>query len=201
MTQALIVVDMQNGFCHPQGSLPAMGRGLPDIERAVRGCMEAVASAREADLPVVFTRHLYRPGYADAGPNFDLVGADLRAVGGLLAGSWDGDVIDELEVTGADLIVDKCRYDAFLNTSLDRLLRGMGVTRVTVCGVVTNVCVESTVRAAFMRDYGVELIADACAAATRPLHEAALEVISHYRFAEVVSLADGYRPGRVEAAA
>jgi ureidoacrylate peracid hydrolase len=201
MTEALIVIDMQNGFCHPTGSLPAMGRGLEDVDVAVRGCMQAVASARADGVPVVFTRHVYRPGYADAGPNFDIVGAELRAVGGLLTGSWDGDVIDELEVTGSDLIVDKCRYDAFLNTSLDRLLRGLGVTRVALCGVVTNVCVESTVRAAFMRDYGVELIGDACDAATRSLHEAALQVISHYRFAEVVSLAGGYRPGRIAAAA
>lgn len=201
MTQALIVVDMQNGFCHPDGSLPVLGRGLEDIETAVRGCMDAVASARDAGVPVIFTRHLYRPDYADAGPNFETMGGELRTVGGLLTGSWDGDVIDEMEASASDLIVDKCRYDAFLNTSLDRLLRGLGVTRVAVCGVVTNVCVESTVRAAFMRDYAVELIADACAAATRELHEVGLQVISHYRFADVVRLADGYRPGRRELAA
>jgi nicotinamidase-related amidase len=196
--QALIVVDMQNGFCHPKGSLPSLGRGLEDVDAAIRGCIDAVASARASGVPVIFTRHVYRPGYADAGPNFEIMGAELRSVGGLLAGSWDAEVIDELEVTDVDLLVDKCRYDAFLNTSLDRLLRGLGVTKVAVCGVVTNVCVESTVRAAFMRDYGVELIADACAAATRELHEAGLKVIGHYRFAEVVNLADGYHFDRAE---
>jgi ureidoacrylate peracid hydrolase len=201
MTQALIVVDMQNGFCHPDGSLPSLGRGLEDIEVAVHGCVAAVASARKAGVPVIFTRHLYRPGYADAGPNFERLGAELRSVDGLLAGSWDGEVIDQLEATAADLMVDKCRYDAFLNTSLERLLRGLGVTTVAVCGVVTNVCVESTVRAAFMRDYGVELIADACAASTRELHQAGLQVMSYYRFAEVVRLADGYRLGPAPVAA
>jgi ureidoacrylate peracid hydrolase len=190
MSQALIVVDMQNGFCHPQGSLPRIGRPLEGVEEAVKGCVAAVADARTAGVPVVFTRHVYRPGYADAGPNFDLVGGPLKEVGGLLAGSWDADVIAELEVTDRDLIVDKCRYDAFLGTSLDLLLGDLGVERVAVCGVVTNVCVESTVRAAFMRDFAVTLLADACAAQTRHLHECALEVLDAYQFATVTT---GYR--------
>lgn len=193
MTKALIVVDMQNGFCHPEGSLPKLGRGLEDVERAVHGCIAAVVDARSAGVPVVFTRHVYRPGYADAGPNFDRIGGQLRAVGGLLAGSWDAQVIDELEVTDSDLIVDKCRYDAFLGTSLGLLLGDLDVNEVAVCGVVTNVCVESTVRAAFMRDYAVTLIADACAAQTNRLHEVGLEVLAAYQFADIVSVGAGWR--------
>lgn len=190
---ALLVVDMQNGFCHPNGSLPGLGMALADVDRSVRQSALAVEQARRAGLPVVFTRHVYRPGRADEGQNLSAMSGELAAVDGLAAGSWDGGVVDELGWTPADMTVDKVRFDAFLWTSLDPLLRGLGVTHLQVCGVVTNICVESTVRAAFMRDYRVTLLGDACAAQTARLHELGLEVMGSVGLATVVSLADGYQ--------
>jgi ureidoacrylate peracid hydrolase len=108
---------------------------------------------------------------------------------GLAAGSWDGDVVDELGWTERDLTVDKVRFDAFLWTSLDPLLQGLGVDHLVVAGVVTNVCVESTVRAAFMRDYRVTLLADCCAASTPRLHDLGIEVMGECGFAEVTTSA------------
>ena len=191
---ALLVVDMQNGFCHPDGSLPSLGLALADADRSVRQSALAVEQTRRAGLPVVFTRHVYRPGRADEGQNLSAMSGQLADVDGLAAGSWDGGVVDELGWTPADLTVDKCRFDAFLWTSLDPLLRGLGVTHLQVCGVVTNICVESTVRAAFMRDYRVTLLGDACAAQTARLHDLGLEVMGSIGLATVVSLADGYQP-------
>lgn len=200
MNTALIVVDMQNGFCHPDGSLPRLGLGLADVDRAVRQSALAVRQARAAGLPVIFTRHLYRPGRADEGTNLaGLAGPALAETGGLAAGGWDAEVIDELGWTPADLTVDKVRFDAFLWTSMDPLLRGLGVDRLLVCGVVTNVCVESTVRAAFMRDHRVTLLGDCCAAKTPRLHELGLAVMGEIGLATVVSLAEGYRVDGAEA--
>jgi nicotinamidase-related amidase len=190
---ALLVVDMQNGFCHPDGSLPSLGMSLADADRSVRQSALAVEQARRAGLPVVFTRHVYRPGRADEGQNLSALSGQLADIDGLATGSWDGGVVDELGWTPADLTVDKVRFDAFLWTSLDPLLRGLGVTHLQVCGVVTNICVESTVRAAFMRDYRVTLLGDACAAQTPRLHELGLEVMGSVGLATVVSLADGYQ--------
>jgi nicotinamidase-related amidase len=65
--RALLVVDMQNGFCHPDGSLPRIGMGLEGAEAAVRNAAVAVSQARRAAIPVVFTRHAYRPGRPDEG--------------------------------------------------------------------------------------------------------------------------------------
>ena len=65
-----------------------------------------------------------------------------------------------------------------------------------VCGVVTNLCVETTVRSAFMRDMPVTLIEDCCAAKTRRLHELSIEVLSSYDIARIVSLGDGFDAGR-----
>jgi ureidoacrylate peracid hydrolase len=195
MNRALIVVDMQNGFCHPEGSLPRLGMGLAGAEAAVRQAAAAVRQARAAGVPVIFTRHQYRPGRADEGQRLSEVSADLAAVGGLAAGSWDAAVVDGLASGPGDLYIDKVRFDAFLWTSLDPLLRGLGAANLAVCGVVTNICVESTVRAAFMRDYRVTLLADCCAARTPRLHDLGVEVMGSCGFASIAAVGDGFDVG------
>ena len=89
-------------------------------------------------------------------------------------------------------MVDKVRFDAFQWTSLEPLLRGLDVSGLVLCGMVTNICVETTVRSAFMRDFPVTLLADCCAAKTRRLHELSLEVLSSYQLAEIASITQGY---------
>jgi nicotinamidase-related amidase len=183
---------MQNGFCHPDGSLPRLGLGLAGADAAVRNTATAVQQARRAGLPVIFTRHQYRPGRADEGQRLSEQSGDLATVNGLAAGSWDADVVDELGFGPDDLVIDKVRFDAFLWTSLDPLLRGLGAEHLLVCGVVTNICVESTVRAAFMRDYPVTLLADCCAAQTERLHDLGVEVMGSCGFASIAAVGDGF---------
>lgn len=192
---ALIVVDMQNGFCHPEGSHARLGFGLESAERAVRNASVAVEQARGAGIPVIFTRHLYRLGRADKGPALIRNCPVIARQNGLAAGSWDAEIVDDLRCRADDLKVDKVRHDAFQWTSLEPLLRGLGVRGLMICGVVTNLCVESTVRSAFMRDFPVTLIEDCCAAKTRRLHELSVEVLSSYEIAEIASIGRGFDAG------
>ena len=101
--RALLVVDMQNGFCHPEGSFSRIGMGLEGTQDAVRNAAVAVAQARRAAIPVVFTRHLYRPGRADEGGALIRNSPALAGIDGLAAGSWDADVMDELATGRAAL--------------------------------------------------------------------------------------------------
>jgi ureidoacrylate peracid hydrolase len=198
---ALLVVDMQNGFCHPEGSFPRTGRGLDGAADAVANAAVAVRQARSAGLPVVFTRHVYRPGRPDEGAALIGNSPELAGVSGLAAGTWDADVCDELDCAPDDLVVDKVRFDAFQWTSLEPLLRGLGVNALMICGVVTNLCVETTARSAFMRDFPVTLLADCCAAKTRRLHELSVEVLSSYELAEIANVAGGFDAGLPRSAA
>src|SRR5487761_1491761 len=192
---ALLVVDMQNGFCHPDGSFPKIGRGLEGAMDAVANAAIAVGQAREAGIPVVFTRHVYRPGRPDEGAALVRNSPELAGVDGLAAGTWDAEVVAELGCGPGDLVVDKVRFDAFQWTSLEPLLRGLGVTELVVCGVVTNLCVETTIRSAFMRDYPVTLLADCCAARTRRLHDLSVEVLTSYELAGIASIGRGFDAG------
>jgi nicotinamidase-related amidase len=196
---ALLVVDMQNGFCHPDGSFSKIGRGLEGAMEAVANAAIAVEQARAAGVPVVFTRHVYRPGRPDEGAALIANSPELAGVDGLEVTSWDADVCAELRCGPDDLIVDKVRFDAFQWTSLEPLLRGLGVTSLMICGVVTNICVETTARSAFMRDFPVILLEDCCAAKTRRLHELSVEVLSSYELAEIASITEGFDAGNPEA--
>ena len=192
MNRALLVVDMQNGFCDPEGSFTRIDMGLEGAAEAVHNAAIAVAQARRAGIPVVFTRHLYRPGRPDEGRSLKRNSPALAGIDGLKAGTWDAEVADELGCGPDDLVVDKVRFDAFQWTSLEPLLRGLDVSGLVLCGMVTNICVETTVRSAFMRDFPVTLLGDCCAAKTRRLHELSLEVLSSYQLAEIASITQGY---------
>jgi ureidoacrylate peracid hydrolase len=193
--RALLVIDMQNGFCHPDGSFARMDMAPEGAQEAVRNAAVAVGQARRAGIPVVFTRHVYRPGRADEGASLKRNSPALAGLDGLAATSWDAQVMDELGCGPDDLVVDKVRFDAFQWTSLEPLLRGLGVDELVICGVITNICVETTVRSAFMRDYQVTLLADCCAAKTRRLHELSIEVLIAYQLAGIASITEGFDVG------
>lgn len=175
MTTAILVIDMQNGFCHPKGSLPLAGFGLPSMDEVITENSTMIAAGRSAGLPIVYTRHVFRPDFLD-------VPARMRGVlpldpPPLVRGSWDADILDELAPQPDDRIIDKNRYDAFLYTDLEVVLRAMGIHHLIVSGVVTSVCVESTVRSAEQRDFTVSVAAD-CTSAPNDAHEPALAAMA-----------------------
>ena len=171
---AVLVIDMQNGFCDPRGSLPRAGFGLPGIEAALAETAGLVAAAHTASTPVVWTRHTFRDTQVDRparlDPRFPRVPTPLRR------GSWDADIVSTLGVADTDAVIDKNRYDAFLYTDLELVLRALGTTRLIVAGVVTFACVETTVRSANQRDFDVAVAAD-CTAAPAPFHTNSLDVM------------------------
>lgn len=111
-------------------------------------------------VPVVFTRYRYRSGHVDFGPLFPQFRDLPQVKQDLLAHTWDADIIDDLEFGPSDLAVDKARLDAFYNTSVDTLLRSMGIVRIAVAGVITNACAETSPRSAAMRDCQVTVLCD-----------------------------------------
>ncbi|SMQ74181.1 ureidoacrylate peracid hydrolase [Plantibacter sp. VKM Ac-1784] len=174
MSSALLVIDMQNGFIHPEGSLPSLGMGMPNIDSVIAENAEAIAAARTTGVPVIYTRSVFRPGMVDLPlrmegflpPNFEM----------LERGSWDAEIHTALTPQEGEAVIDKNRYDAFLNTPLEQLLRTLGATTVLVLGTVTSICVESTVRSGYMRDFDMYVASDGVAGAPGQ-HEASLDIM------------------------
>lgn len=172
---ALLVIDMQHDFLDP--GVPLEAAGGRDIIPAV-GAM--VAAARQARIPVIFTQEAHRPGGVDSGREADPgMGKDGQAPtpDHCVEGSRGIEIVDEIGFEPGDLTISKRRYNCFLGTDLDLLLRGLNVETLLVTGVDTNVCVLWTVGEGFQRDYHVRVLED-CVAGTSPEeHEAALVIM------------------------
>lgn len=186
---ALLVVDMQNGFCHDDGAINRMGLPAARLRDAIAPCARLVAAARGARVPVLFTRYVYRPDYADGGLLVDELMPDLKTHEALRAGSWDAQVIDALAPEAGEPVIDKNRPSAFFGTDLDATLKTLGARNLVVCGVTTNCCVETTVRDASQRDIRTFVVRDAVAEYDDDRHAVALKSMA-LLFAYVVGLDD-----------
>jgi ureidoacrylate peracid hydrolase len=174
---ALLVVDLQNAFCHPAGSSARRGRAAGPTAAVIGPCVRLAAAARALSVPVVLARYAYQAGYSDGGVLISQVQQSIAAAGGLLDGSWDAELVAELRPAPGDILVVKNRYSAFHQTGLAGLLRARGVASVAVCGVTTRVCVEGSARDAVQHDFAVTVIEDACAEYEPADHDQALRLI------------------------
>ncbi|SFR69952.1 cysteine hydrolase family protein [Halogeometricum limi] len=164
---AVVVVDVQNGFCHPDGSLYA-----PPSEAILDDVTALVADARDAGASVVYTRDVHPPEqFADAYyyDEFDRWGEHV------LEGTWEAELVDALDVRDDDHVVTKHTYDAFHETELHGWLRAHGIDDLLFCGTLANVCVLHTAGSAGLRDYRPVLVEDAIGAIEDEHREYALD--------------------------
>ena len=178
---AVVVVDMQNGFCHPDGSLYA-----PASEAAIEPVSEAVETAREAGASVVYTRDVHPPGQFDDAHYYDEF---ARWGEHVVEGSWEAEIVDGLDVRAADLVVEKHTYDAFYRTQLGGWLDAHGVCDLLICGTLANVCVLHTAGSAGLRDFRPVLVTDALGYLEEDHHEYATEH-ADWLFGETVELGE-----------
>ncbi|MEV6227295.1 cysteine hydrolase [Saccharopolyspora shandongensis] len=191
---AVLVIDMQNDFAAPGGMVDRAGLDIGPVRDTIEPISQVTAAARAASMPVIYLQHGYRPDLSDLGAPgsknrliHEAVGVGDRIAtpaGGegraLVLGTWNTEILPELAPGPDDVVLPKNRYSGFYDTDLDATLRRLGTTSLIVTGCTTSVCVESTIRDAFFRDYLPVLLADC---ASEPLgranHEASLAVIEH----------------------
>lgn len=171
---ALLVIDMQEYFLNPES--PAYLPASPAIIPRVTALIDAFGAAGR---PIYFSRHV-----------------DHAESNNALWRWWQRRVIEtdrlsqlsrELDVSRGKVIM-KHEYDAFHHTDLDIQLKQQQISQVVICGVMTNLCCESTARAAFVNDFDVYFAADATATVNAGLHRASLLTLAH-GFAAVTTAA------------
>jgi ureidoacrylate peracid hydrolase len=183
---ALIVIDMQNAFGSPGGMFDKAGIEITDIQQAVAPTRAAVDAARRAGIRVIYMKMGFQPDLSDLGaedvPNGFLF-LHLGVKDGVLArDTWATDIVEELMPGEGEQVIYKTRFSAFYRTELDDLLRSWEVKHLIVTGCTTSICVESTIRDAFFRDYHCVLLED-CAAEpmgrdlSRTNHEASVLLV------------------------
>lgn len=176
---ALIVVDMQNDFCHPDGWLAHIGVDVTPARAPITPLKTLLPVLRQADVPIIWLnwgnrpdllnisaglRHVYNPtgtgvGLADPLPK--------RGAPVLVKDSWAAAVVDELVQEADDICVDKYRMSGFWDTPLDSILRNLGRTTLFFGGVNADQCVMATLQDANFLGYDCILLRD-CTATTSP---------------------------------
>ncbi len=187
---ALIVVDMQNDFVHPEGAFAQRAKDNPtasiDMEFLASTIPEIGRLAegfREAGRPVVYIAHVVKSDYSDgAFPYWRTNRSGNRTF--IVEETWGAQIVDELMPKEGEHLVIKKGYGGFSNTPLDTILRNMGVNTCVVTGVTTAVCVSTTVRGGVEYNYRMILVSDATAETQKEFHEAELKSLARV-FAEV----------------
>ncbi|MDR9439739.1 MAG: isochorismatase family cysteine hydrolase [Halomonas sp.] len=165
---ALVVIDLQK----------ESGFGLFGLDGVVRNTQRMIESCRAADIPVIYTRQINRhdgvglsldePRHASGEPQFYADNRDSI------------EILEAVKPQDRDIVIDKYRWSAFFDTSLDLMLKSLGVKRLIIGGVVTDGCLMTSVFDAYFRDYRIHLVHDMCTASNEGAHMAAMTIMANW---------------------
>jgi nicotinamidase-related amidase len=183
-TTALLIIDMQRDFMEPGGFGETLGNDVSQLARAVAPIAAVLKAARDTGMLVVHTREGHLPDLSDAPPAKVERGAPSLRIGDpgpmgriLIRGEAGHDIIPALYPADGEIVIDKPGKGAFYATSLGDDLKKHDIATLLVCGVTTEVCVNTTVREANDRGYRCVVLADGCASYFPEFHEMGLKMI------------------------
>ena len=181
---ALVIIDMQRDFLEPGGFGAALGNDVSRLKAAVGPCQNVLAAFRRDGVAVMHTREGHRTDLSDAPPYKVLRGDPKLRIGApgpmgriLVRGESGHDIIPELYPAAGEPVIDKPGKGAFYQTDFDLMLRNRSVDTLFVCGVTTEVCVNTTVREANDRGYRCIVLSDCCASYFPEFHDMGLKMI------------------------
>jgi nicotinamidase-related amidase len=181
---ALVIIDMQRDFLEPGGFGAALGNDVSRLRAAVAPCREVLAAARRLGLLIIHTREGHRTDLSDAprlkverGDRALRIGASGPMGRILIRGEPGHDIIPELYPIAGEPVIDKPGKGAFYQTDLELMLHNRGIDTLLVCGVTTEVCVNTTVREANDRGFRCIVLADCCGSYFPEFHEMGLAMI------------------------
>ena len=164
---ALVIIDMQRDFLEPGGFGDALGNDVSLLRSTVEPTRRLLAAARDAGMLVVHTREGHRPDLADLPPAKRARGRFATGIGDpgpmgriLVRGEPGHDIVPELAPIDGEPVIDKPGKGAFYATDFEAILKHHGIARLIVCGVTTEVCVNTTVREANDRGYDCLVVED-----------------------------------------
>ena len=181
---ALVIIDMQRDFVEPGGFGEVLGNDVSILRACIAPCQRVLAAARKIGLLIIHTREGHRPDLSDCPPTKIARGRGTMKIGDpgpmgriLVRGERGHDIIDELAPKAGEVVLDKPGKGAFCQTDLELILRNRGIRTLVVCGVTTEVCVNTTVREANDRGFECVVLADCVGSYFPEFQRAALEMI------------------------
>jgi nicotinamidase-related amidase len=183
---ALLLLDLQNEMVDPNGKIGSGGLAKVVQDRGIlTNASKALEAARRRGTAVVFVRLGFRPDYADAlsvAPRIEKLKANKAAI----LGTWGTEFPDVISPRSEELVITKQCVNPFFNTGLLNWLLARGFKRIVIGGVVTNMVVETTARAADDAGLAVTVLEDVSAAPNQDWHQFSIKNIIPL-FAEVTT--------------
>jgi nicotinamidase-related amidase len=175
---AVLVVDMQNDFCHEDGFYARTGKDIGGLAEPIPAVSNLLAAARRTGARVIYTRIVRHPVTGAIEHHHRLLPKRWFSHGDrLMAGTWGAEIVDALAPDATEAVIDKHGYSAFHKTDLEARLRQAGVRTLVLCGVVTYACVLATAFAAFDRGFDVILADDAAGSWDQQLGRSTNEIV------------------------
>ena len=181
---ALLIIDMQRDFVLPGGFGEALGNDVSPLQATIGPTRRVLEAARKSAMMVIHTREGHRPDLSDCPPTKLVRGRGKTRIGDpgpmgriLVRGEVGHDIVPELYPKAGETVIDKPGKGAFFATDLELILRNHGIDTLIVCGVTTEVCVNTTVREANDRGYRCVVLADCCASYFPEFHDMGLKMI------------------------
>jgi len=179
---ALLVIDMQNGFCISGGSYEkyggSIGADLSAYTQIIPNIARVIHSCREQEIPVFYTQQVREASGIDLYTRLHRIVPSRRAeflrIPACVRGTWDAEILDELRPAEDDHTVVKRRDSAFQDTELDLWLKSIYIDTIIFTGVDTAICVENTLTDGFNLGYDVILVKDATASSWPKIGEATI---------------------------
>jgi biuret amidohydrolase len=183
-TTALLIIDMQRDFVEPGGFGEALGNDVSILRKTIAPTKQVLDACRKQGMLIIHTREGHRPDLADCPRSKMERGRPKRKIGDdgamgrlLVRGEKGHDIVPELYPNPDEVVVDKPGKGAFYATDLDLILRNAGIKGLIVCGVTTEVCVNTTVREANDRGYNCVVLEDCVGSYFPDFQRAALAMI------------------------
>jgi len=191
----LLVIDMQNDFCSPEGNMAKISKDIRFIQKMVPNLSRLLEICRSAGMRVIFTKMVHSVWTDSPAWVSKLNSKNVRER------TWGCEFYQGFEPHEEDWVVEKHRYSAFLNTDLDMVLRASGVDSIIVTGVNSDQCVDGSAKHAFQLDYYVFLVKDCIATDSQTLTEAVLSmaeksygwIVSSEEIIEILSKKEAYQ--------
>jgi len=182
---ALICIDWQVDFCGPGGYVDTMGYDIGLTRAGLPGAAAMLAHARSTGMFVIHTREGHSPDLSDLPANkrwrSARIGAEIGGAGPcgriLVHGEPGWEIVPEVAPIPGEVVIDKPGKGAFCATDLDLVLHNRGIKSLVVCGVTTEVCVNTTVREANDRGYECVVLSDCVGSYFPEFQRVALEMI------------------------
>jgi biuret amidohydrolase len=181
---ALLIIDMQRDFVLPGGFGEALGNDVSPLQATVAPIRSVLEAFRKLGLMIIHTREGHRPDLSDCPPSKLVRGKGKTRIGDagpmgriLVRGEIGHDIVPELYPQAAETVIDKPGKGAFYATDLELILRNHAIKTLIVCGVTTEVCVNTTVREANDRGFECVVLSDCVGSYFPEFQQAALAMV------------------------